>query len=69
MGGIFSEIFLNKDNNKWPAIILAVSRTDSVIGRIIFLIVSIKIINIVSSIGVPMGSKWINIWLVMLIHP
>lgn len=61
--------FPNRVSNKWPAIILAESRIESVIGRIIFLIVSIKIINIISAKGVPVGSRWANILFVFLTHP
>jgi hypothetical protein len=47
----------------------AASRTDSVIGRIRFLTVSIKTINIISAPGVPDGTKWANIIRVELIQP
>jgi len=60
---------LNKVNNKWPAIILAVNRIVKVMGRIIFLMDSIKIINGINTLGVPWGTKWVNIWLVSFIHP
>lgn len=56
-------------NNKWPAIIFAVNRIVKVIGRIKLLIDSIKIIKGISKFGVPWGTKWINILLVVLIHP
>lgn len=49
---------LNKHNNKWPAVILAINRTLRVSGRIIFLIASIKTINLISATGVPLGTKW-----------
>lgn len=62
-------MFLRRDNSKCPAIILAVSRTERVIGRIIFLIVSIITINDDSIIGVPSGTRCVNMWLVWLIHP
>lgn len=52
-----------------PAIILALNRTAKDPGRIIFLIVSIITINGISIYGVPIGTKWENIWLVLLIHP
>jgi len=67
--GLFSLIFLSKLRSKCPAIILAANRTDKVIGRIIFLIVSIITINLESIIGVPIGTKCENIWLYKLIHP
>lgn len=59
----------NKVNSKWPAIILAASRTAKVPGRIIFLIVSINTINGIRTDGVPCGTKWANICWVWLIHP
>jgi len=41
--------------NRWPAIIFAVRRIESVIGRIIFLISSINTIKFINGIGVPLG--------------
>ena len=55
--------------NKWPAIILAVSRTARVPGRIIFLIVSMQTIKGIKTPGVPCGTKWQNIFCVLFIHP
>lgn len=55
--------------SKWPAIILALNRTDKVIGRIRFLIDSIHTINGIRMLGVPNGIKWANIWVVLLIQP
>jgi len=46
--------------SKWPAIMLAANRTDSVIGRIIFLTISIQTINDIRATGVPWGTKWAN---------
>lgn len=51
----------NRDSNKWPAIMFAVSRIDNVHGRIIFLIVSIITIKFINIVGVFNGTKWINI--------
>lgn len=62
-------LWLNKVNNKWPAIILAVRRIVKVIGRIIFLIVSINTMNGISKMGVPCGIIWENIKLVLFFHP
>lgn len=62
-------IFPNKVNNKCPAIILAVNRIVNVNGRITFLIVSIQIINGIKIVGVPWGTRWENIWFVLLIQP
>ena len=46
---------------RWPAIILAVNRTDNDIGRIKFPILSIMIIIGIIMYGVPEGKRWINI--------
>lgn len=62
-------VFPNNVNNKWPAIMFAASRTANVPGRMTFLIVSINTINDISAGGVPWGTRWVNIWLVWLIHP
>lgn len=50
-------VFPNKVNSKCPAIILAVSRTASVPGRITLLIVSIQTIKGIRAEGVPCGTK------------
>jgi len=47
----------NKVNNKCPATILAARRIDRVIGRIIFLTVSIITIIGIRKAGVPVGTK------------
>lgn len=59
----------SKDINRWPAIRLAVSRTDSVIGRIRFLTSSINTMNIIRGPGVPCGTRWDSIMFVFLIQP
>lgn len=41
-----------------PLIILAVKRTDKVIGRMTFLTVSIITIKKLKTIGEPIGTKW-----------
>lgn len=38
-------------------------------GRITFLIVSMHTINGIRAGGVPWGTRWANIWIVLLIHP
>lgn len=50
---IFVPVLLNKVNNKWPAIILAVSRIVRVIGRIMLLIDSMHTIKGIRMVGVP----------------
>jgi hypothetical protein len=62
-------VFPSKVINKCPAIILAANRTAKVPGRIIFLMVSIKTMKGINTKGVPWGTKWANICIVLLIHP
>ena len=50
----------NNVNSKWPATILAANRIDKVIGRIIFLTVSIITIIGIKNEGVPNGTKCAN---------
>lgn len=59
----------NKDKRRWPAIMLAVSRIDRVIGRIINLINSIRTMNGIKIVGVFEGVRCVNMWLVKLIQP
>lgn len=59
----------NKHRSKCPAIIFADNRMANVLGRIIFLIVSIITINDISKFGVPRGTKWANIKLGFLNQP
>lgn len=66
---ILGPIFPNRVKSKWPAIIFAVKRTVKVMGRIIFLMVSIQIIKGIKIIGVPWGTKCLNMWLVLFNHP
>lgn len=65
----FGPISLRRVSNRWPAIMLAVNRTVNVMGRIMFLIDSIQTIKGIKTKGVPWGTKWVNMWLVFLIHP
>jgi hypothetical protein len=53
----FSDISLKSVNKRCPAIIFADNRTDKVIGRIIFLTVSINTMNDANIIGVPLGTR------------
>lgn len=50
-----------------PATIFAVSRTDRVIGRIMFLVSSISTIRGIRGIGVPIGTKCASLFLVFII--
>jgi hypothetical protein len=46
--------------NKWPAVMLATSRTDKVIGRIRLLTISINTIIGIRSVGEPIGTMWVS---------
>jgi hypothetical protein len=50
-------------------IMFAVNRPASVPGRIKFLIVSIHTMNGIRMVGVPCGTRYSNIWFMLLIHP
>lgn len=62
-------VFPRRVNKRWPAIMLAVNRIASVPGRIIFLIVSMHTIKGIRTGGVPWGTRWANMCIVLLIHP
>lgn len=49
-----------KDINKWPAIILAVSRKVKARGRMKFLRSSTNTIKLIKATGVPTGIKWVK---------
>ena len=59
---------LHNLRSKWPAIILAESRTASVKGRIISLIVSMRTMNGISGLGVPVGTRVARVVKGELIH-
>jgi len=67
--GIYSGICLRRVIRRWPAIIFADRRTDRVMGRIIFLVVSINTIKEDKGSGVPKGTRWENIYVVLFIQP
>jgi len=52
--------FPNNVINRWPATIFAINRTESVIGRITFLIDSINTIKGINAEGVLWGTKCAN---------
>lgn len=65
-------IMENEDSKvirRWPATMLADNRIESVIGRMIALIVSITTMKFISGLGVPNGVKWIIILLNLFFHP
>jgi len=49
---------LSSDIRRCPAIIFAVRRTHSVMGRIRFLVISIRTMKFISIVGVPWGTVW-----------
>lgn len=54
-------------NKRWPAIIFAANRTESVIGRITFLTISITTINGIRTGGVPLGTRWAKKFVILFI--
>lgn len=62
-------VFPSKVNKRCPAIILAESRIAKVPGRIIFLIVSMQTIKGIKIVGVPCGTKCVNMCWVWKSHP
>lgn len=50
--------FDSKTKRRCPATIFAINRTARVKGRIILLTVSIKTMNLMRAIGVPIGVRW-----------
>lgn len=63
---IIKMLFAHRAIKMWPAVILADRRTESVIGRISCLAVSIITINCDRAKGVLRGTKWLKKWLVFL---
>lgn len=61
--------FLRRSIIRCPAVMLAVNRIDNVIGRIIFLIISIKNMKFIKWVGVLRGIVWINIFFVLINQP
>lgn len=59
---------LSKCMSRWPAVKFAISRTDKVIGRITFLVNSIRTITGINPLGVPNGTKWLRNLLVFRIN-
>lgn len=55
--------------SKCPDTMFAINRILNVNERIIFLISSIKTINLIRAIGVPLGTRWANILFVKFVHP
>ena len=72
IGIIIKNLFIElprSDSRRWPANILAVSRIAKVQGRMIFLIDSIKTIKFIRTVGVFIGTRWVNILFVFVHHP
>ena len=55
--GALAVALINKEINKWPAIMFAASRMARVKGRIIVLTVSITTIKGINTEGVPLGIR------------
>jgi len=55
-------ILLKRVRRRCPAIILAARRTERVRGRINLLILSIRTIKGIRSLGVPLGTRWASIF-------
>ena len=66
---IKSDLHLIKLRSKCPAVILAANRTLKVIGRIIILKVSIRTINLIKIIGVPLGTRCLRFFFKLLVTP
>jgi len=64
-----SEKLESREIKRWPATILADNRTDSVIGRIRLLIISIMTMKFMRGVGVPIGVICTSIFFGELIHP
>jgi hypothetical protein len=62
------QLFPNKFSSKCPAILFAVKCTASVTGRIRFLIISMITINDINIVGVPWGTKCLDICLVRIFN-
>lgn len=62
IGFIIKIVDLRRAIRMWPAVKLAASRTERVIGRIIWLTLSINTINCERKIGVDNGTKWLSAW-------
>lgn len=65
---ICGPLFPNSVSNKWPAIMFAASRTDKVMGRIMFLIISIITMNGIRALGVPFGTKCAKASIVLFVQ-
>lgn len=68
-GKLLITLLPNNVISKCPAIMFAVNRTAKDPGRIKFLMDSINTIKGIRIEGVPIGTKWVNILFVLLIHP
>lgn len=66
---IVGPLFPSRVSKRCPAIMFAVSRTASVPGRIMFLIVSMQTMKGIKGAGVPCGTKCSNMWVALLIQP
>jgi hypothetical protein len=64
-----NEKFLSSLSNRCPATMFADSRIDRVIGRIMFLVSSINTMKFIKAFGVPVGTMWAIMFLVLFNQP
>jgi len=57
-----------RDIRRCPATMFAISRMDKVMGRIMFLVISISTIKFISGVGVPIGTRWVIIDLMSFLN-
>lgn len=55
--------------SRWPAVMLAVSRTPNATGRMNKLMVSIRIIKGIKGVGEPSGNMWASVDDVLVVSP
>lgn len=60
-------LFAHRAIKMWPAVMFADKRTDNVIGRIIWLALSIMTINWERAKGVLSGTRWLRKWFVLYV--
>jgi len=65
---VLGPLFPRRVRRRWPAIMLAANRTDKVIGRIKFLVISIITINGIRAVGVPLGTRCAKALMVLFVQ-
>ena len=46
-----------RESNRWPATMFAINRIESVMGRMMFLVISISTMKFINGVGVPSGTR------------